>query len=252
MVENMKETEFEIYKNTIARRTKIRWMSVFIYLALVLGFTAILFIFVDEIERYEFEYTLVVLVGSLVLIILVIFPYFNKITPPKRPDGIPGVATKAFDLDCTFILNDKLNLATYLVVPISTFMIGMTVYSFIQKSYIEVIIFVFTGTVVILILYLLDTISVLADKDQIIVGLGPLKDVIEMKDVDTIRPISVRPFRDFMGIGKRLGPDGAIGYIAYKKTGVRIETTDNKIIVVTMDNPQEFTDFVRYFKQLKD
>jgi hypothetical protein len=51
-----------------------------------------------------------------------------------------------------------------------------------------------------------------------------------------------------MGIGKRVGPDGAIGYIVNKKTGVRIETTDNRIIVVTLDHPQELTDYVRHLK----
>ncbi len=246
----MENNEFEIYQKTIARRTKIRWMSVFIYLIIILGSTAILVMFVEDLERYEYVYTLIVLGGSLTLIVLIIFPYFNKITPPKRPDGLPGISTKAFDPDSIFIMNDNLNLASYLTFPISTFILGITIYSFVHEDYIEVIILVAVGTFVILILIMLDTISLIADGDQILVRLGPFKDIIKMKDVETIRPVSVRPFRDFMGIGKRLGPDGAIGYIAYKKTGVRIETTDNKIIVVTIDNPQEFTDFVRYFKQI--
>ena len=248
----MKETELEIYQNTTARRTKIRWMSVIIYLIAVLGSTLLLFIFVDDVEKYEYTYTLIVLGGSLILIVLVLFPFFIKITPPRRPDGVPGVSTRSFDPDSTFIMNDKLKLASYLVFPISMFMLAMAYFSFSQESYIEVIIFVVVGTLITLILYILDTISVVADKNQILLSLGPFKNIIEMENIDTIRPISVRPFRDFMGIGKRLGPDGAIGYIAYKKTGVRIETTDNKIFVVTMDNPQEFTDFVRYFKELKN
>lgn len=250
MVIYMKNNEFEIYQKTIARRTKIRWMSIIIYLIIILSSTAILVMFIEDLEQYEYVYTLIVLGGSLILIILVIFPYFNKITPPKRLDGLPGVSTKTFDPDSIFLMNDNLKLALYLAFPISTFILGMAIYSFVQEDYIEAIILVTVGTLVILILYMLDTISLIADGDQILVSLGPFKDIIKMKDVETIRPVSVRPIRDFMGIGKRLGPDGAIGYIAYKKTGVRIETTDNKIIVVTMDNPQEFADFVRYFRQI--
>ena len=245
----MKNNEFEIYQKTIARRTKIRWTSLLTYLILILGSTAILLIFLGDIEQYEFLYTGVVLGGSVILIILVIFPYFNKITPPKRPDGLAGISTKSFDPDSTFIMIDKLKLASYLAFPISTFIIGTAIYSLIQEEYVESIILIAVGTLVILILFMLDTISLLANKDQILVRLGPFKDIILMKDVDTIRPVSVRPFRDFMGIGKRIGSDGAIGYIAYKKTGVRIETKDNKIFVITLDNPQEFTEFVRYFKK---
>lgn len=245
----MKNNEFEIYQKTIARRTKIRWMSLLIYLILILGSTTISLIFLEDLDQYGLLYTGFVLGGSVILIILVIFPYFNKITPPKRPDGLAGISTKSFDPDNTFIMIDKLKLASYLAFPISTFIIAIAVYSLIQEEYVESIILIIVGTLVILILFMLDTISLLANKDQILVRLGPFKDIILMKDVDTIRPVSVRPFRDFMGIGKRVGPDGAIGYIAYKKTGVRIETKDNKIFVITLDNPQEFTEFVRYFKK---
>lgn len=245
----MENNEFEIYKKTIARRTKIRWMSVIIYLIVILASTVILIAFVGDLEQYEYAYTIIVLGGSVVLIVLIIFPYFNKITPPKRPDGLSGVSTKSFDPDSVFVMIDKLKLVWYLTIPISTFMGAMTIYSIIRESYIEAIILIASGTLIILVLFILDTISLLADKDQILVRLGPFKDIIPMKDVETIRPVSVRPFRDFMGIGKRLGPDGAIGYISYKKTGVRIETKDDKIFVITLDNPQEFTEFVRYFKQ---
>ena len=52
-----------------------------------------------------------------------------------------------------------------------------------------------------------------------------------------------------MGVGKRLGPDGSIGYIAYLKTGVKMELKNEKVYVATLRNPQELVDFIRYFRK---
>ena len=197
----MTENEFEIYQKTIARRTKIRWLSTLIYLIVALGSTVLLYISGIDMEKYELEYTLLILGGSVMLIILVLFPFFNKITPPKRPDGNLTESTVNFKPDRIFSINIKMRIVLYLVIPFLFITWVLTLVYVVQGNYIEAIIFGVTGTLILLTVILFDTITLIADKDQIIVRLGPLKDVINMKDVETVRPISVRPFRDFMGIG---------------------------------------------------
>jgi glucan phosphoethanolaminetransferase (alkaline phosphatase superfamily) len=190
----MEQKEIDIYLKTIDRRNKIRWMSVIIYLTAVLIVTLFLVLFSDSLERYEYLYALTVVGGSALLIVLLISPYFNKITPPKRPDGqiISQTEMKTTD-DYNKVINYnmKLWLAYYLAVPIVILEFGLTAWAYQQEDYLSSIIYAGVGTLLILIIYVFDTVSLLADKDKIIIRLGPLKDVINMSDVETIRPVSI-------------------------------------------------------------
>ena len=100
-----------------------------------------------------------------------------------------------------------------------------------------------------LVIILFDPLVITADSERVLLKLGPIKNAILIGEIATIRSVIVRPLRDYMGVGKRLGPDGSIGYIANIKTGVRIELNDGKTYVVSAKNPQEFVDYIRYFKK---
>ncbi|MHC4307970.1 MAG: hypothetical protein ACYSR7_05030 [Planctomycetota bacterium] len=251
----MEQKEINDYFKTIERRNKLRTMSVLIFIVLIVLLRLLPTLFGKQFESFEFIFVLVTVFGSLLLILMLIYPYFSKITPPHRVDG-ELISSETigieFDRESVIMYSMKIMIIYYIGIPISILAYGFTLWAFFEAYYFVAAISAGTGTVLIGVILILGKINLIADKHQIRVGLGPLKDVINMEDVVTIRPISVRPFRDFMGLGKRVGPDGSIGYIVNKKTGVRIETTDNRIIVITLDNPQEFTDFVRYFKSKVD
>ena len=136
-----------------------------------------------------------------------------------------------------------------LVIPFIIVFTGFTGWYLYTSDYSQGLIYGLTSLFFILVIVVFDPMVVAADSEKIILKLGPIKNTILIKDIATIRSVEVRPLRDYMGVGKRLGSDGSIGYIAYLKTGVKMELKDKKVYVATLKNPQDLVDFVRYFRK---
>lgn len=80
------------------------------------------------------------------------------------------------------------------------------------------------------------------------VGMGPIKSRTKIKDIESIRSVAVRPWRDFLGRGFRVKTDGARGFIAGRGPGVEFTKSNGKRVTVSVRDPQAFVDFVRQVK----
>jgi hypothetical protein len=245
----MKELTFKDYTNQMRKRTLIRWFSISIFFTITLVVT-IFALYRPESEMIWITWILFILIGNILLIGIIVYPFFRKISYPRVADGTIVQDQTPISSDSKFFEQVKLKWLYYICVPLLIIYISFTTYFIIEGITDVAVIFLLVIIFLLGILILFGSMVVTADAERIIFNLGPIRTILNIEEVDTIRPVSVRPLRDYLGWGKRLGTDGSIGYIADLKTGVRIELKDGKAYVTTIKNVQQLTNLVRFFKQL--
>ncbi|MCE7735649.1 MAG: hypothetical protein GPJ54_12270 [Candidatus Heimdallarchaeota archaeon] len=251
----MSDNNFEEYYQVLRKRNKVRWITVFVYFSLIILFIFIPFIF--EIDESVYTSLIVVMVfgGGAILFYVLIYPYFNEVEVPQNLDGaqieeVHGV-TEVTE-DSTFNEDVRLRIIYFIVSPFIIIFTVLSIYFLLRENYDQGLEYMIITLFFALVLIIFNKITITADRNAILIKLGPFKDKIDMKNVKSIEPVIVRPIRDYMGVGKRVGPDGSIGYIAYLNTGVRITRHEEKDIVVTLKQTQVLTQLVRYFKTLQN
>jgi hypothetical protein len=99
--------------------------------------------------------------------------------------------------------------------------------------------------------WLLGRITVEVDQTGIKASMGPIKSKTAIEDIGSIRACTVRPLRDFFGWGLRIKADGSRGFIADMNVGLEFIRKDSRRTVVTVREPQQYVDFVRWAKANK-
>jgi hypothetical protein len=142
----------------------------------------------------------------------------------------------------------KLKVLYYIIIPLSIGYTFVIPYLYVTEGANSA----FLGVLVVLffmsILLLFDRVTISLEGNKITLKLGPLKDIFHVEDIERIEIIKVRPLRDFLGFGKRLGPDGSIGYIAGGSKGVKFLLIQSKIFVVSTPDPKELVDVIHQMK----
>ncbi len=67
--------------------------------------------------------------------------------------------------------------------------------------------------------------------------MGLFKSKTKIDDIKSIRSCTIIPFRDFMGWGFKIKPDGTRGFIADGKVEIEFIKKNNRRTVVTVQNP---------------
>jgi len=243
-------TDMQLYNKLTKKRTKIRWLSVLVFFTVVMVLSFLPFIVEIDEGIYSIVLLVIIFGGGAVMLSILGHPYFNRIELPRTAEKqVDGKVY--FGEGSVFTEELTLKLLYYLTLPLIALFAGFTFYAIIQEEHIEALSLGAGSLFFLLVIILFGRLSIVANSENVKIALGPLKTDISIQEIKSIIPTTIRPIRDYMGIGKRLGPDGAIGYIVFLKTGIRIELEDGKVYVVTMRKAQELTDFVRFFQRKK-
>jgi hypothetical protein len=93
-------------------------------------------------------------------------------------------------------------------------------------------------------IWVLGKITAEVDQSGIKVGMGPFKSKTRIEDIESIRPCTIRPLRDFWGWGWKKRSDGTRGFIGDGNVGVEFIRKDGRRTVVTVSDPERFVDYV--------
>ena len=86
---------------------------------------------------------------------------------------------------------------------------------------------------------LLSKITVKISSGIMALKFGPFRDILAIAEIRTIEIVEIDPLSIYHGYGRRVAEDGSIGYIAAGKKGVRIEMKEDKVFIITLEDPNE-------------
>lgn len=115
----------------------------------------------------------------------------------------------------------------------------------------EVFSFPFFLPIVLFLFYLLQywKLDIHCTKNHLMIRFNAMKQVtIPLREISSIRPVTINALREFMGWGRLRGADGAVGYISSGRVGVRVHLRDGSQYVVTVKDPQSLIDFINWWK----
>ncbi|MHA2090248.1 MAG: hypothetical protein ACW98K_05265 [Candidatus Kariarchaeaceae archaeon] len=241
--------EEEEYHKAIQRRNRIRYLTILIYFVATITSIAIPHNFSWNEQSATIFILTTLILGSITLFTVLLYPYKYKMYSPGINNLQADEALKESKMiNSSYYKEVKLKVLYYIIIPMSvgyTFVIPLLYATEGPNS-------AFLGVLVVLffmsILLLFDRVTILLEGNMITLKLGSLKDSFQVEDIERIEIIKVRPLRDFLGFGKRLGPDGSIGYIAGGSKGVKFLLKQSKIFVVSTPNPQELADLIHQMK----
>lgn len=242
----MEETSLETFRKISKRRNTIRWSVVLFFFVFITAITIIALANQIESETFYIIYTVIILGGAVLVFGIVIFPFFRTVEAPTMDDGKLVPASEPQEE--VFLEEIRNTIIYWFTIPFALLFFATSFTFLFEGDYVSVLIFVIVVFFFVSIAVLFDRLVIMADKEQVVVAMGPLRAVLSYDQIRTIRPIAIKPWKEYMGFGKRLGPDGSIGYIIPIKTGVRMEIANKSPLVVTMRKTQEFTNFVRYHR----
>jgi hypothetical protein len=229
------------------RYNNFRWAVTLGYLVMALV-VSVLPLFVDADETLLTVVIFAVTVGgAVVLIVVLALPYFTGARGPVVKDGtvLESGVVRALRPGETFRDVVRFDLVLYIVVPLIVVFGAVTVL-FPEPLFTAIMIGTDALMVVLVVVFM--NLEVRCDTEALSFHYGPVGKDIPLGDIESIRSVSVHPMRDFMGYGIRVGPDGAVGYIASGNVGVRVSLSDSKEYVVTVHDPQSLVDYVRAAK----
>lgn len=237
----------EEYEKTMKNRSKLRWTLIISYFSLMMLFTFLPWLMEVNINQFVAYYSAFTFIGVFSVISVVLYPFYRGVPAPYVPDDQlikPVVPEQSMFSEVV-----RMHVIFWLTLPFGLVFLVQTVIFVRQEELTLAFTFFVSASFFFLVAFIFNRLEVIADDQLIKVSLGPLKTKIPLTDVLTVRATVVSWFKDYMGFGKRVGPDGSIGYIVPIKTGVRIERKDGKAIVITIRRTQEFVNFVRYHKK---
>ena len=237
--------EYEEYLKSISTKNIKRWVVVFVFFIGVTGLSILPLLTSISTGGYFLFMVLFIIVGAILMVYYIILPYFKQVNPPNLPDTI----VEPQQPESTVFLEEiRVTIIYWFTMPgFLVFLAFVPIFVF-QEEYTQAIIFLGSALFFLMIALLFDTLIIVADPTKLKVSTGPLSTVFDLQNIDSIRPTFIRPWRDYMGFGKRVGPDGSLGYIAPMNTAVRIELVEGKTHVITLRKTQELTNFVRYYR----
>ncbi len=225
------------WRNTIAILFPIITITI-AFMAILLG---------NGNTEYVMTIPIVAVSGSVIVLLTLAYPYLRPLNPPRYPDVNLVAPQKPESLYYYEVIHNKL--LYYLTLPFFIGEIAFAGWSFYQGETLAAIVLTAAGFFFLLILVAFDHISIRIDNSSMDISLGPIKTTIPISDIETIRPVSIDWWGDYLGFGKRISPDGTIGVISTIRTGARIELKSGKTYEVSSNDPQALVNFVRFQRQ---
>ena len=240
------------YRQALARRRRMQWLSIPAYIISVVV-VLLIAIYGPVNEETFWPVILIVIYGGQILMVFAIFiyPLLSPIQAPSLPERqlVPPPSKvekpEGFgEVNHIWILY-KISAVMWLV------LFTPFVYSAITRSRIDTSTLISLGVAAVLhtsLTWLLGRISAEVNQDWIRAGMGPFKSKTAIGDIESIRSVTVRPLREFMGWGWRVRGDGTRGFIADMNVGVEYVRKSGRKFVVTVQDPQRYVDYVRWVK----
>lgn len=257
----MERKTFESFNKIIKKRNFIRWASVIVYLIIIAIFSIIPlllpFVFKPISTFYIFFISGFSIISMFLLLLILTFPYGNKVYIPESTSHHTLKQNLDNILDSNFYEEVKIP-HVRIIIWFVLFFVGIVTFVLIlflgfMVSLVHAIVVSFVNALItallIIGLIVFGKITIILNPEQMIVSFGPFKDKIIYNDIKSIQSTAIRPLKDFMGLGRRVGSDGSLGYIA-GKVGIRIELINKNIFVISTKEPQYIINFISKHKSL--
>ncbi len=235
-------------KETLTEKINLRWLAVAIFLIALIPIILVpIYISIPEriygpiIAGYS-------LGGAAILIYIMLRPYLRR---RKRMNN--GSTLDDYELEnlpsSGEIYHERITMKAFtLAFVIAAVIISITIYFVPDTNY-----FSYSMVVVLVILlcigYLFRALDVRCDNKNLSFYFGPFGKDVPLHQIENIEVTNIRPLKDFMGWGHRIGPDGSIGYIAAGTKGVKLDLKNGKAYVLTVKHPKRLTKHVRNMKE---
>ncbi|MFW6195965.1 MAG: hypothetical protein ACOC5D_01390 [Thermoplasmatota archaeon] len=226
----------------------VRWISVMVYILLLIP-VILIPLYTDLAEKtYGILISVYSIGGAAIIISTVMRPYLKR---RKRVESVSSVDDDKPEEEVTTkeIYHEKVTSKIFvLALVIATLIIGMTTY-FMPDS--RSISYGLVAVLVILLVvgYFFRGLKVKCDNKNLSFNFGPIGKDVPLNKIKNIDVTNVRPLKDFMGWGHRIGPDGSIGYIAAGDKGVKIDLKNGKTYVITVNHPKRLINHVNKMKE---
>lgn len=236
-----RESTFAEYETQTRRYNRIRYLALSAYL-IVVTVTSLLPLVYELDERVFLAFYLVFVMGGAVLLIAVVaYPWIRPLPAPEV-EGLAELPSGRADLSRPWHETVHMKVFWAIFPLVLGFCVLMAILVPSEGSLQSLSLVV---AIILVVYFLLGKLEVDCTPRTLRFKLGPIGPTIPLAEIESIRPTSVQPLKDFMGWGIRVGADGARGYIVAGTTGVRIQLMDGKQYVVTLPEPQSLVDYVR-------
>lgn len=234
----MKYLSPEEYAQTIDKRNKIRYYSIILFCLSVL--LAIAFTFISPFnDTSTLAIVMIWFLASFVIFFYILIkPYFDQVYPERaETDSLNPTHVEYHE-------EVKFKLLQYIIIPILTFNV-IAIPFIVPTGVWPTIIAAFTAIFLLIIFLVFGHIRIHYDGQTLRVRFGPLKDKFAISDITRIENIQVRAIKDYLGYGKRLGPDGSIGYIVRGGKAIRLVMNNSKIYVISSNDPDKLISMLK-------
>lgn len=230
------------------KRLGLRWLSVIIFLAsLILIILVPLFTDLSE-TTYGIIISVYSLGGAAIIIYIMLRPYLKRrkhtknMSTGERYEVEPVISNQK-------IYHEKITMKVFIFAYIvAAVVIGVTAY-FVPNTESASYGLVIVLLILIIVGYFFRALDVRCDNKNLSFYFGPFGKDVPLHQIENIEVTDVRPLKDFMGWGHRIGPDGSIGYIAAGGKGVKIDLKDGKAYVITIKHPEKLRNHVEKMKE---
>jgi len=239
--EDSRTTAFDEMETRYERIGRLRLVAVIVYVSISLLLLGYYFVGDIENDTYVGLYLGYTVFGSAILFYAYLYPLFRPRNDPV-PSGSMTIPPQDVDLsvDWREILVTR-NLL-YLFPPV---LILITLWAILIPHPVNSFRVVLVSIVMMVLGSIFGKLEVRCSRTHLSFHYGPLGRDVPIGKIESIRAISLKGGRDYLGNGIDLAPDGSIGYIADGKTGVLISMLEGRNYRLTVSDPQSLVDYVR-------
>ena len=245
-----KQMSMEEYKEHIKKMNILRWTVVTVYIVLTMGLALVPIFYPVDGVAFAIGYNIIVFGGMIIMFAVLLYPFLKKAEMPEAEDGklLDGILDEK---DLPEVYHEKVRtfLVYEMVIPFLLLQVGLSVFLLWIGEFIGGLINVAVTVLLVAVLIFFGHLEVSATKKHLHFHYGPIGKKVPYKDIKSIRSTAVHAFKDFMGWGIRMGPDGTWGYIASGKVGVRLKLKNGKKYVVTVKDPETLVAYVRAMRK---
>jgi hypothetical protein len=232
---------FEEYETRTRRIAVFRFTTMMVFIVISFSFLALYF-FVDlNSPTYLYPYLAFNLIGAGVLFFAFFYP---RIIHQKMPEITEEVNIAAKPVDLSNEWHETVVMKAFWVL-FPAFFIFIVLWAILIPHPVNTFRVILVTTVMIILGLIFGKLDVRCTPTNLSFKYGPFGNYIPVSNIKTIRAISLRTGRDFLGRGIDIGSDGTTGYIAGGNTGVLIQLKNNKNYRLTVSDPQSLVDYVR-------
>lgn len=237
------DLQIDNYVKITESRKKNRIIAIVTY-CILSSIAAILPVFIKD--KMVIIVSIVVIIGGLAILFSILL---NPIKNPlKLPYSFNEDEIKFLEAPTDYYNEQLMTGILKIIIPMVIIYSVASVMILFSKGMSEAIYFFLALAFFAIIGLVFSKITIQISDDIIKIRLGLFKDVLKIGDVLSIRSTTIKSMGSYFGYGKRVGTDGSIGYIAGPKVGVRMEMKNGKTYVISVDDPQELVNVIRYVR----